>query len=86
MPLTLLQPANSINLLIKLGFNAIRNGSYSLGATIGGAAGGAAGGAIGSVVAPGADTVAGAGAGTPLALLLDLPLLVVLSMVFWMSL
>lgn len=44
--------------------NAIRNGSYSLGATIGGAAGGAAGGAIGSVVAPGAGTVAGAGAGT----------------------
>ena len=48
----------------KTWINAIRNGSYSLGATIGGAAGGAAGGAIGSVVAPGAGTVAGAGAGT----------------------
>lgn len=42
---------------------SIRNGSYSLGATIGGAAGGFAGGAIGSVVAPGAGTAAGAGFG-----------------------
>ena len=35
---------------------SIRNGSYSVGATIGSAVGGAAGGAIGSVVAPGAGT------------------------------
>lgn len=42
---------------------SIRNGSYSVGATIGSAVGGAAGGAIGSVVAPGAGTAYGAGIG-----------------------